>query len=119
MGKWVHRLSNFNEVTKMADCLTCGRIEVYVRPDGKRHCRTAMSTRRIAARHGVAVPIKGIPSRPSTCSLCDTSVALVFDHCHTSGEFRGWICNDCNLALGLVRDKTETLKRMVSYLERN
>lgn len=42
---------------------------------------------------------------------------LYVDHCHRTGRVRGLLCHNCNTALGLVKDKTATLKRMISYLE--
>ena len=42
--------------------------------------------------------------------------ALVIDHNHTTGLVRGLLCNQCNLALGLVHDNIETLAAMIAYL---
>ncbi len=39
------------------------------------------------------------------------------DHCHRTGEFRGWLCGDCNRALGKVSDDPSTLRRMAESLE--
>jgi hypothetical protein len=39
------------------------------------------------------------------------------DHCHDTEKFRGYICHDCNTALGRVLDSTDTLKRCIKYLE--
>lgn len=41
-----------------------------------------------------------------------------WDHDHSSGLFRGWICMRCNVALGLVRDSVEVLHLMINYLEK-
>lgn len=59
-------------------------------------------------------------SRPSTCDVCDlTSHQIVFDHCHQSGKFRGWICYGCNIALGHTKDNPETLRALANYLEQS
>ena len=39
------------------------------------------------------------------------------DHDHNTGEFRGWLCNRCNSALGWLDDDLDKLKRAVKYLE--
>lgn len=39
------------------------------------------------------------------------------DHCHKTGAIRGIICHDCNLALGLLQEDTERMKRLIAYLE--
>ena len=41
------------------------------------------------------------------------------DHCHTMNRVRGLLCPQCNMALGLVSDEQQTLRRLMAYLERN
>ena len=43
----------------------------------------------------------------------------VLDHCHNTNTFRGWICNNCNNALGRFEDNTETLDRVIKYLNKH
>lgn len=58
-----------------------------------------------------------VSDRPNQCIICLVSdVATVFDHCHATGMFRGYICSSCNLAIGHARDNPKTLQRMVKYL---
>jgi hypothetical protein len=61
--------------------------------------------------------IAGRP-RAEFCELCGKQEMTVFDHCHNSELFRGWICDRCNKTLGLVYDDIELLKKMISYLEK-
>jgi hypothetical protein len=58
--------------------------------------------------------------KPSVCDICHQSsdLRIVFDHCHATGKFRGWICDRCNKVLGLVYDDVKLLKAMAKYLER-
>ena len=61
--------------------------------------------------------------RPEQCELCgifrkDLKRALCFDHDHTTGKFRGWICVRCNVALGMVKDNSELLLRMSEYVNK-
>ena len=52
-----------------------------------------------------------------TCPICKgEDKELVLDHNHTTGEFRGWICNDCNTAMGKLGDSHEVLARAIAYL---
>lgn len=56
--------------------------------------------------------------RPDSCEICNTAeFRIVFDHCHASGKFRGWICDRCNRVLGSVNDSMELLKKLSEYLE--
>ena len=58
------------------------------------------------------------------CFVCDIqdgdtkSTRLLVDHCHTTGQFRGWLCNSCNCALGFAKDSTERLEQLIAYLRK-
>ena len=41
----------------------------------------------------------------------------VLDHDHSSGKFRGWLCNKCNSALGWLQDDINYVRRALNYLE--
>ena len=61
--------------------------------------------------------------RPSQCEMCgmptkDLKQKLCFDHNHTTGEFRGWICHRCNLILGLAGDNIQILESAIDYLKK-
>jgi hypothetical protein len=34
------------------------------------------------------------------CEVCEELKKLYYDHDHATGEFRGWLCNTCNMLLG-------------------
>lgn len=60
-----------------------------------------------------------------SCAICGftpfgnkfPSNRLFVDHCHSSGKVRGLLCNDCNKAIGLMKDSSELLQKAISYLE--
>lgn len=63
------------------------------------------------------------------CAICkkkETRIAykngkvrsLSVDHCHTTGNIRGLLCDKCNRTLGLLKDDIEILKNMISYLRK-
>jgi hypothetical protein len=63
------------------------------------------------------------PTRPMTqlCECCGKpsgKQSLALDHCHVSGEFRGWLCNGCNWGIGALGDSIYGLMNAVRYLER-
>lgn len=62
--------------------------------------------------------IAGRP-RAEKCELCLELGMTVFDHCHKSGKFRGWICDRCNRALGIVKDNPNLLIELALYLEKD
>lgn len=60
-----------------------------------------------------------------TCGRSESELAnrgigqdvLHVDHCHKSNKVRGLLCSDCNTALGKVRENTNTLTKMIAYID--
>src|SRR3990167_3840096 len=82
-------------------------------PEGQKIRNEHFKIRREAKRWEVA----GRP-RADKCDICDKNEMTVFDHCHVSDKFRGWICDRCNKMLGLVKDCPVLLKKLAEYLEK-
>lgn len=61
--------------------------------------------------------------RPLVCDICNEPGArdgvIAFDHCHTHGHFRGWLCDRCNTTLGAAEDRPDLLRKMADYLEQS
>lgn len=55
-------------------------------------------------------------TEPCKCPICERGGRMVYDHCHISGEGRGWLCDSCNVALGRVDDNPATLEKLAAYL---
>jgi len=43
--------------------------------------------------------------------------ALVMDHNHKTGNFRGMLCNHCNRGLGNFKDNINNLQAAINYLQ--
>lgn len=54
------------------------------------------------------------------CAICKnpnhTGKSLCVDHNHTTGTIRGLLCNNCNRAIGLLKDNTELINNALRYL---
>lgn len=55
------------------------------------------------------------------CAICGrhpngNKKRLCIDHDHESGNVRGLLCNDCNVALGYAKDNIGILEKMINYL---
>lgn len=57
--------------------------------------------------------------RPDQCEVCGAMGTICLDHDHKTGKFRGWICNRCNVAIGMVKDNSETLVALSDYLKKS
>ena len=57
------------------------------------------------------------------CAICNEhedetkSIRLVVDHNHETDEVRGLLCNNCNCAIGLLKDSALVLESAAAYLE--
>ena len=53
------------------------------------------------------------------CECCgERKDKLIIDHCHDTGEMRGWLCHLCNIGIGNLGDNLEGLQKAVMYLSR-
>lgn len=57
------------------------------------------------------------------CAICrtpadDLKKGLAIDHNHETGQVRGLLCNNCNTALGLLKDSPELMGRAAAYVEK-
>ena len=57
------------------------------------------------------------------CAICKTDKprgrgAWHLDHDHSTGELRGFLCQQCNTGLGNFQDNTERMEAAAAYLRR-
>ncbi len=84
--------------------------------------KTAWS-RRIQNNYGITLEAyTAIMEAHTECTICGKNPSgkfsdkLVYDHCHTTGKFRGVLCNKCNIGIGALGDTSEDLKNALEYL---
>jgi hypothetical protein len=46
----------------------------------------------------------------------DKCKVWVLDHCHHTETFRGWLCHNCNSAIGSLQDDSNNTLRATNYL---
>lgn len=56
--------------------------------------------------------------KPEQCSICNSKEKIVYDHNHKTNQFRGYICQKCNLMLGFARDNIDILAKGANYLKK-
>jgi len=54
-----------------------------------------------------------------SCESCGKNYDQVLDHCHATGEVRGVLCRQCNMALGLLGDDLDGVERLMKYITSN
>lgn len=53
------------------------------------------------------------------CKICKSppgDTRLDVDHNHTTGKFRGLLCRKCNVALGLLKERTDLVMKAAEYM---
>lgn len=80
-----------------------------------KHCKNknARVTRRLRTNH---IKKHGLPNKNHLCEICNKKAPLVFDHCHKTSLFRGWLCRHCNAAVGKLGDDLAGIERARAYL---
>lgn len=66
-----------------------------------------------------------LAAQGGVCAICECATnyslsgkprPLFIDHNHATGQVRGLLCNQCNLAIGAIDDDISHARRMIKYL---
>lgn len=81
-----------------------------IRSQDRAHQRRVEVYQELAAEYG------------AHCAICGGQPTngrrLAIDHCHTTDEIRGLLCNKCNLLIGHAKDSVDILLAAIEYLSR-
>lgn len=60
-------------------------------------------------------------SQDGCCAICKKELNDVFvvDHCHSNGQVRGLLCNQCNQAIGLLNEDVSAFSNAIDYIKRS
>lgn len=67
---------------------------------------------------GLPEPTRPCPEFCEICAGLPGKKAMCLEHCHVTGKFRGWVCNECNRGLGLLGDDLASIEKVLAYLKR-
>ena len=68
---------------------------------------------------------KTAPPVPRNCECCNTDLTKVstrdihLDHCRKTETFRGWLCKNCNIGMGMLGDDIEGVTNALLYLNKH
>lgn len=115
-----HRLTEIDTQGKRATCSQCGpdtEIQIH---GGTVRCavKERKDNRRRKSRQRYGVEHHEIGRADGRCEACKSRPATNIDHDHKTGEVRGKLCHQCNVALGMVCDSTTILQGLIRYLDR-
>ena len=106
-------------------CRVCKEVKpekefrtIYYRKGGHRvygnHCKGCYSEMK-----ALVYQLKKLNPKPrdGKCQACgETPDVLHLDHDHTTGKFRGYVCEGCNHSMGKSNDDPEKLIKQAEYL---
>lgn len=58
-------------------------------------------------------------AQSNKCAIClgdAKTETMCVDHCHVTGRVRGLLCNNCNTALGCLKDNADACQAAANYL---
>jgi hypothetical protein len=83
---------------------------------------------RLKCQHNVSLDVYKVKldSQNGLCAICykaptrqsnlGTMRTLCLDHCHKTGQIRDLLCDNCNTAVGLLKDDIKIANNLVNYL---
>lgn len=89
---------------KRKECKICNRRERAGRREAIKHAKS------------LGKPCKA--PEGTLCEMCEATDKIVFDHCHDTKVFRGWLCDPCNRSLGVLGDNVPSLIKYINYMQK-
>ena len=114
--RFKHRLSNIDTANKEATCLVCGRVKIYSRNSKQTQWRCTVDSNHRAKLYKRAYRQVKKDMLLTHCEICFSEIDLVWDHNHIVNKFRGTLCRNCNIALGLFKDNPNLLLNAHKYI---
>ena len=122
------RQSSFTRAEKLNyKCRSC--CHRYLTDEQRRENKTARvsADRHLKSRYGITLADKQRMFADQDGKCANNGCRRVFadltqahlDHNHTTGKHRSLLCNQCNMALGLLHDDEATVQGLATYLQRH
>ena len=109
--------TNCNEIKNIEDFKNKGKYKKFS------FCNICHKKKIKAKYYGISVELyeRLILEQNNLCKICKKPNSngrdLSIDHCHITGKVRGLLCNNCNVALGLLKENILVLEEAIRYLK--
>jgi len=109
-------------VTDVQCCSVCSELKPLVAFPKHKNNKTGIDTRCRMCIRGQSQLRARLKKQhptppPGPCPICkEHTDRWVLDHCHQTEDFRGYICDPCNLGLGKFNDDHIRVKAALDYL---
>jgi len=107
-----HQTEHYLKIRNKYQKSEAGKVskKKYQQSDGYKLLR-----KRNHVKRNYNIDIKDIPNK---CQVCDSGGKISVDHCHRTGKVRGFLCQNCNVTLGMAKDDISRLQKLINYLNK-
>lgn len=110
---------NGYEPKAQRECFGCGALLDEASSRKRLYCNARCRTLTARfIRYGVTAEESRALRRVTACQLCGKQDELVVDHRHGDGSYRGLLCHQCNVGIGMFQDDQRLLLQAIEYLKR-
>lgn len=124
-----HILLFIDDYNKKGLCKACGYVTIYWKNSNVKSSHwICADSKNIYAKGKHRLRVYGVSpdqwdammaKQKGRCAGgCDRE-ATHLDHNHDTGKFRGILCHQCNVAIGLANESAEQLNRLADYVQRD
>lgn len=104
-------------------CIYCGEtksieeFKKFVRYYASR-CKHCTRLQGIFSAHGIPIEESNALFKKSNgcCQICNIKTKLYVDHNHITGKVRGLLCQQCNSALGFLKEDINIMQNAINYI---
>ena len=111
---------------KCKRCETDYKLDIYHNKGGKQK-QKERAFKSLMTKYGITVDFyeQERIKQNYCCIICgehermQPHKRLHVDHNHSTGEYRGLLCNTCNTGLGMFKDNVSLLTKAIEYIDAN
>lgn len=108
------------------ECSIKDKLDKYHKDNGKEK-QALRAFKNLTKRYGITPEIYEEERKKQNycCKICGKHEdsqphgRLYIDHCHSTGLYRGLLCNTCNTGLGSFHDDEEKMLKAIEYVKEN